>query len=1175
MRDAIAYADQMHRPFDSSGTPRGPPTPSWRGVGGEEQLQGAHPARAGSVSEEGHGPNAYALEAGARTPLFLPGSREPTPYTFAPSPWHDGGARTPHFLPGSQDPSSYTVGPSSLADAPTPLLVPGSQGPTPSAPGAGDAKSHTFPSSPTRARSPPGIPPTKRRRVDSAAAPAPSRFRLACMAPTPWVPVSTTSSGSQESSGSEESSESDNERDPSPPAKRRRVDSKAAPYFDIAAEESDAEQDGVVSGGEEEGDLEAETLSDRDFIDDESIDEPGPRPMNIRGEADEEDLHAVAARLEHRHRRREKRDLHGVAETEYASTEYESPAMLVPHGLQVTSDRLVVRTGAVVAAHEPRVTRTPYGRTVAFERNDDTVMAYSWIRLKHPPYSGKLALALRTSGYLVARLPDAQENSEAERSVVKNDDADVFQFPETDTEKADREVIAIGRRESQEYEGGADVCTTVKYSKSLLRHAFPAVIPTFDEVAPFLESWDKRLEPAVFIGPSIAVMAQGDRVVDPAVPALAEGDRVVGTGRYEDASGFIMRIWDAPASDDSGGQMVRFAEVRRHWSFTKELKPAKVRDSEESEDDAGAEEVVGVVVPVAKLRWHALAIPPVIEVLDRVRVVAGQYRGASGRVESIGDDGVVVELTAEAAAEIDTGSLPVTHSVLNREFLVGDLVVVVGGPEKDRRGLVVSVHTGGLLQLFEEIRTDADDMAVRVRPRSTLTAEKPLLCVRAARVKFLVLDQASTCFGLQFFPVLEMNRAIASRTPDDLLKRLLDQDRHAQERRWESTRGVTGRRFQGIEVQVVYHGPLKGTRGVRKRKERRPSLRKRPRESTLALRLNAPPDPIEEARGIMVTVQKEASNERFVLPIESLAHTHTLVPLARAPLLPRAILTGFSGSKVNNPPPWPERIPSPSVEETRFPPEISEGENNGQWLTIPGLANKRVDVRLEGLAGITNRNFLPSSLILGLEGQFGRLLLTSPVLENTLDRKKIDVYGIGPTQRKHPIAPMCIRPLRVYDTGQPLTEVKGRVVIIGPNVAGETDSVGRYGQTEPSMEHDFSQGEVVMVRMEAGIKPGFSLFPLASLCRSINAPLQTVDGKFPQTSFDIPLFLCEPTRLRTRQKLISPVINRTGIRALMQQVMHCLVFDASLPLGRSNHPHINIGLDISVSTPVSYEIEYE
>ncbi|KAJ7210715.1 hypothetical protein GGX14DRAFT_394356 [Mycena pura] len=1143
MRDVIAYADQMHRPFDSSGTPRGPPTPSWRGVGGEEQLQGSHPTCAGAVSEEGYGPNAYALEAGARTPLFLPGSQEPTPYTFAPSPWHEGGARTPHFLPGSPDPSSYTVGPSSLAGARTPLLVPGSQdpssyamgpsslagartpllvpgsqGPTPSAPGAGDAKAHTFPSSPTRARSPPGIPPTKRRRVDSAAAPAPSRFRLARMTATPWVPVSTTSSGSQESSGSEESSESDNERDPSPPAKRRRVDSKAAPYFDIAAEESDAEQDGVVSGGEEEGDLEAETLSDRDFIDDESIDEPGPRPMNIRGEANEEDLHAVAARFEHRHRRREKRDLqwHEVAETEYASTEYQSPAMLVPHGLEVTSDRLVVRTEAVVAAHEPRVTRTPYGRTVAFARNDDTVMAYSWIRLKHPPYSGKLALALRTSEYLVARLPDAQEDSEAERSVVKNDDVDVFQFPETDTEKAHREVIAIGRRESQEYEGGVDVCTTVKYSKSLLRHAFPAVIPTFDEVAPFLESWDKRLESAVFIGPSIAVMGQGDRVVDPAVPALAEGDRVVGTGRYEDASGFIMRIWDARASDDSGGRMVRFAEVRRHWGFTKELEPAKVRDSEESEDDVGAEEVVGVVVPVANLRRHALAIPPVIEVLDRVRVVAGQYRGASGRVETIGDDGVVVELTAEAAAEIGTGSLPVTHSVLNREFLVGDLVVVVGGPEKDRRGLVVSVHTGGLLQLFEV------------------------------------------------------------------------------ERRWESTRGVTGRRFQGIEVQVVYHGPLKGMRGVvigdydtseraarmdvaRLAEEERAKAiaEKKAKGEYIGFEIKRGPDPIEEARGIMVTVQKEASNERFVLPIESLAHTHTLVPLARAPLLPRAILTGFSGSKVNNPPPWPERIPSPSVEETRFPPEISEGENNGQWLTIPGLANKRVDVRLEGLVGITNRNFLPSSLILGLEGQFGRLLLTSPVLENTLDRKKIDVYGIGPTQRKHPIAPMCIRPLRVYDTGQPLTEVKGRVIIIGPNVAGETDSVGRYGQTEPSMEHDFSQGEVVMVRMEAGIKPGFSLFPLASLCRSINAPLQTVDGKFPQTSFDIPLFLCEPTRLRTRQKLISPVINRTGIRALMQQVMHCLVFDASLPLGRSNHPHINIGLDISVSTPVSYEIEYE
>jgi len=432
-----------------------------------------------------------------------------------------------------------------------------------------------------------------------------------------------------------------------------------------------------------------------DFIDDEPIDEPGPRPMHIREEADKEDLHAVAARFEHRGR--EKRDLQRHVETE---TDYvDIPSARVPHGLHVTSDRLVVRTHAVVPAHEPRVTRTPYSRTVAFVRNDDTVISHSWIRLKRAPYTGKLALVLRTSGYLVARLPDAQEGSEGERSVAENDDAVVFQFPETDAEKADREVMAIAHRESREYFQTVDVCTTVQYSKPLSRHAFPAVIPTLDEVAPFLESWDKRLESAAFIGPSVAVMGLGPRAVDPAVPALAEGDRVIGTDRYEGASGFIMRIWDAPASS---GQMIRLAEVRRHWSFTKERKPAKVRDSEEFEDDdVGAEEVVGVVVAVAKLRRHALAIPPVIEVLDRVRVVGGEYRGASGRVETIDDDGIVVELTAEAAEELGTGSLQVTHSVLNREFHVGDLVEVVGGPEKDRRGLVVSVQTGGVLLLFE------------------------------------------------------------------------------------------------------------------------------------------------------------------------------------------------------------------------------------------------------------------------------------------------------------------------------------------------------------------------------------------------------------------------------------------------------------------------------------------
>ena len=242
--------------------------------------------------------------------------------------------------------------------------------------------------------------------------------------------------------------------------------------------------------------------------------------------------------------------------------------------------------------------------------------------------------------------------------------------------------------------------------------------------------------------------------------------------------------------------------------------------------------------------------------------------------------------------------------------------------------------------------------------------------------------------------------------------------------------------------------------------------------------------------------------------------------------LPQAILKGHRGSRVNNPAsllprtpsPPVERTPSPSLEENAFPVEVPgkynivlinrfvnrcTGEKTGEWLTIPGLAQKRVDVELQGLLALSLRNFRPTNTILGLEGRTGYLLLASPVLATTLQSKKVDVYAVGRNGTEHAIAPMCIRPLRTHD-GNLITQIKARIVVIGPDVVGDTNDVGRYGQTEPDAEHGYTPDAVVVVRLEnkgqaARLR---GVFPLSSLCLSVNFPIQATHGNFPMTTFD-------------------------------------------------------------------------
>ena len=185
--------------------------------------------------------------------------------------------------------------------------------------------------------------------------------------------------------------------------------------------------------------------------------------------------------------------------------------------------------------------------------------------------------------------------------------------------------------------------------------------------------------------------------------------------------------------------------------------------------------------------------------------------------------------------------------------------------------------------------------------------------------------------------------------------------------------------------------------------------------------------------------------------------------------------------------------------------ELNLGETDGRWLCIPGLARKHVDVKVEGVVGLDDRKFRTSATIRALEGRTGYLLLEKAVLERSLDSQKIDVYAVGKNGTKHGVAPKCIRPVRQTDSGTPLTEVLVRVVIIGPDVDGVAEMLGRYAQTEPERPHDKGR-DVVYVRLETQRlhEPDeFRLFHRNSLCRATNTTVSTQECDFPATIFNL------------------------------------------------------------------------
>lgn len=131
------------------------------------------------------------------------------------------------------------------------------------------------------------------------------------------------------------------------------------------------------------------------------------------------------------------------------------------------------------------------------------------------------------------------------------------------------------------------------------------------------------------------------------------------------------------------------------------------------------------------------------------------------------------------------------------------------------------------------------------------------LNVRAADVEFVLSDNEGATFRM--WSTVGHQRV----DPIPSLQAVLQQDLQTDKRLMQLMH--TGRRFFGIEVQVAWNGPFKGTRGVVVGDHDDAK-----RSARMARRKDDPKDCL----GIIAIVQKEGSNERFDMPVKQLLHVH-------------------------------------------------------------------------------------------------------------------------------------------------------------------------------------------------------------------------------------------------------------------------------------------------------------
>ncbi|KAJ6470359.1 hypothetical protein C8R45DRAFT_1104790 [Mycena sanguinolenta] len=455
---------------------------------------------------------------------------------------------------------------------------------------------------------------------------------------------------------------------------------------------------------------------------------------------------------------------------------------------------------------------------------------------------------------------------------------------------------------------------------------------------------------------------------------------------------------------------------------------------------------------------------------------------------------------------LKTFEIPISFAM--REFHLGDLVEVKVGEHTGRIGVIVVLEGARWVRICDVkdfasvlIETPAlnfyhetSDLLPLMAPQQIESARNPEIgdVVRVKQGKYV--SRVGTLVAVHDQNSVDGQNLLELKDHTHALTHFYVKAAEVELSSASSIKYGAGRRFEGIEVQVK-RGTFKGLCGAvvgdhdsQARVERLDSKNKHAWVSP------------EDSKGIMLSIGKERSNEvvENVL-IEQVVHEFTMLPLSQARWLPKKILCGQTKPRVppshrgafpNDEPPV-QRPPTPPNPIGAEPLKIS-GEDDGQWLSMPDLADKRLDVKVVGLPQLPVRL---SKVMLDLEGTFCHVLIGAPPVSS--NDKVVEVCGAGRTSRKFKIDRSCIKPRREGDDKERLAQVETRVVVIGPDIKFEGTRLGQYGQTVPSWPHHYGEG-VVPVKFEQGAG-GF--FHESSLCMAKNVKIMKDNKVFDVTTF--------------------------------------------------------------------------
>ncbi|KAJ7082513.1 hypothetical protein C8R44DRAFT_753774 [Mycena epipterygia] len=391
----------------------------------------------------------------------------------------------------------------------------------------------------------------------------------------------------------------------------------------------------------------------------------------------------------------------------------------------------------------------------------------------------------------------------------------------------------------------------------------------------------------------------------------------------------------------------------------------------------------GVVFETSDIHWHCTSAVEGV----RVVVVAGEHKGNVGyivMIREIADEKYRVRW-AKIQEEYN-GTDTIAH--LRRHaldpptpFRVLDRVQVVAGIEhRGAIGRIIQIEDQWLSIQFPQESGEQNIIEVEHRLESSITRCELRPELRFLNVVLGGFDAATDIIDLQTFSAQKSSRSALTADAQFIdLSGALGSARQLLEGK------AVGRRYEGMEVLVAWQGPLKGTRGVVVGDFDSPDRAARIQKCKRKYQ-------VEDDDGIMVTVQKEASNARFTLNIKKLVHVHTRMPLSKTKALPRWMLAPQSAltrtpARVGTPlPPSRSPTPAPQVSWTSNS-QVLDGELDGRWLCLSGLVQKRVDVVLKDIVRSENRYFRPGKRILSCEGRAGYLALDQPFREEDLDKR--------------------------------------------------------------------------------------------------------------------------------------------------------------------------------------------